>query len=120
MVNKNGLDGPSAPNKNGLDGPSVANKFEVDGPSAFNKFASDALTRVEVALIAAVEAVVWTERKLGSTSIAGRPCGQVLPSSFLKRITPGVAEKLVIKVYGWWRFWTNKYKESVLYSSSML
>ncbi|KAI8804898.1 hypothetical protein BJ742DRAFT_741637 [Cladochytrium replicatum] len=52
MVNKNGLDGPSAPNKNALDGPSVANKnaldgpsvadkFEVDGPSAFNKFASD-------------------------------------------------------------------------------
>ncbi|KAI8804899.1 hypothetical protein BJ742DRAFT_903250 [Cladochytrium replicatum] len=41
MVNKNGLDGPSAPNKNALDGPSVADKFEVDGPSAFNKFASD-------------------------------------------------------------------------------
>ncbi|KAI8806717.1 hypothetical protein BJ742DRAFT_740402 [Cladochytrium replicatum] len=52
MVNKNGLDGPSAHNKNALDGPSVANKnaldgpsvadkFEVDGPSAFNKFASD-------------------------------------------------------------------------------
>ncbi|KAI8813193.1 hypothetical protein BJ742DRAFT_735512 [Cladochytrium replicatum] len=39
--NKNALDGPSAPNKNALDGPSVANKFEVDGPSAFNKFASD-------------------------------------------------------------------------------
>ncbi|KAI8799234.1 hypothetical protein BJ742DRAFT_746251 [Cladochytrium replicatum] len=42
MVNKNGLDGSSAPNKNALDGPSVADKFEVDGPSAFNKFASDA------------------------------------------------------------------------------
>ncbi|KAI8812938.1 hypothetical protein BJ742DRAFT_866259 [Cladochytrium replicatum] len=115
MVNKNGLDGPSAPNKNALDGPSVADKFEVDGPPAFNKFASDALTRVEVALIAAVGAVVWPERKLRSTIYSRKT---LWPG--LALITPGVAKKLVIKVYGWWRFWTNKYKESVLYSSSML